>query len=149
MLQFLNYIVDTDEVFAPSVRGLRSAVFFRWLILRNASDLIKEGNGVSSGSHVQDQVNLALLHNRISINTDTSIHKKFADIAEPTRILINQITAFRQRESGGDTPQLRAIRAQRFGMSFVWVFLDCQDHYLKKRSATSVFCAGCKIGTTH
>ena len=90
-MQLLDDIVDADEVllgfFQFPNRGLL-AVF----ILRDAGDFVKQ-EPPFFWAHVENQIDLALLHDRVSIYTDAGVHEEFADIAQPTWSLVDKVAA--------------------------------------------------------
>ena len=90
-LQLLDDIVDADEVllslFQFPNRGLLAM-----LILRDAGDFVKQ-EPPFFGAHVENQVDLALLHDRIGIHSDAGVHEEFADIAQPTRRVVDKVAA--------------------------------------------------------
>ena len=91
VLEFLDHVVDTDEVLLGLFQFTECG-FLSVFILRNTGDLIEE-EAALFGSDVQDQVNLALLHNGVRIYTDTGVHKEFADVSEAAGVPVDQVAA--------------------------------------------------------
>ena len=43
---------------------------------------------------IQNEINLALLHNGVCGYTNSGVHKEFSNIAEQTRAVVNQVATF-------------------------------------------------------
>ena len=79
--------------FASVASSFRSASFFwdLYFVIPAASSKIARR---SSGSAAQDQIDLPLLHDRVSAPTHAGIHEQLVDVLEPAGRLVEQVFAF-------------------------------------------------------
>src|SRR4029077_9483260 len=86
-----------DNILHPQQVGfgvfqLAQRLFFLRLVFRYPCRLFKNRPPVLR-STAQDEVDLALLHDGVGASTDTGIHEKLMDIAQPARRLVEEILA--------------------------------------------------------
>ena len=101
----------TRSKFASVYSSLRSASFFCALYFVIPCRLF-ENRPPILGSTAQDEIDLALLHDRVGASPDTGIHEELVNIAQPARRLVEEILALAIAENASGNADLVPFDAQ-------------------------------------
>ena len=112
-LDLAHDVADPNEV-GLGVFQFAQSLFFLGLELGDASGLLEYRPPILRPA-AQDQVDLALFHDRVTAAPDSGVHEQLMDVTQPASGLVEQILPFAVAENATRHTHLLVIRAQMLG----------------------------------